>query len=97
MKHRLQQKNYFSFHSLAKVRGWKSRNEQKQQYHTLNAFNINFAMTILAISENQGQNFNFCKKTTFYISVGQNSRTMFSKKKQQVVLSLDFPASIICI
>ena len=28
-------KNYFSFHSLAKVRGSKSRNELKQQYHTL--------------------------------------------------------------
>ena len=35
-------------------------------------------------------------KTTFYISVGQNFRTKFSKKKQQIVLSLDFSVSIIC-
>ena len=35
MKHRLQQKNCFFFPSLAKVRGSKSWNEQKQQYHIL--------------------------------------------------------------
>ena len=34
IKHR-PQKNCFSFPSLAKVRGSKSRNEQKQQYHIL--------------------------------------------------------------
>ena len=56
--------------------------------------NTIFVMTILAISENQSQNFNFYK-TTFCISVGQNSRTMVSKKKQQIVLSLDFSVSII--
>ena len=33
MKHRLQQKNRFSFPSLAKVRESKSQNEQKQHYH----------------------------------------------------------------
>ena len=35
MKHRLQQKNCFSFPSLAKVRGLKSQNEQEQHYHIL--------------------------------------------------------------
>ena len=34
-KHRLQQKSCFSFLSLAKVRGSKSQNEQKQRYHIL--------------------------------------------------------------
>ena len=43
-----------------------------------------------------GQKLQFLTKTTFYISVGQNSRTMFSKKKQQIVLSLDFSVKIIC-
>ena len=49
---------------------------------------------ILAVSENQGVK-TFLTETTFYISVGQNFRTMFSKKKQQIVLSLDFSAGII--
>ena len=52
-------------------------------------------MTILAISENQGVKSSIFDKTTFYISVDQHSRTMFSKKKQQIVLSLDFSVSII--
>ena len=57
-------------------------------------------MTILAISGNQGvktSKLQFLTKTTFYISVGQNSRTMFSKKKQQIILSLDFSVSILKI
>ena len=53
-------------------------------------------MTILAISENQGQNFNFWQEQLSTFLVGQNSRTLFSKKKQQIVLSLDFSVSIIC-
>ena len=55
-------------------------------------------MTILAISENQGQNFNFWQKqlSTFLVPMGQNSRTLFSEKKQQIVLSSDFSVSIIC-
>ena len=105
MKHRLQQKDCFSFPSFAKVRGSKSRNEQKRQYHILvkmsainhrNALNTNFVMNLLTISENQGSKLQFLTKTTFYISVGQNSRTMFSKKKKQIVLSLDFSVSVIC-
>ena len=75
---------------------------KKQRYHILvknvsgnnrNALNTNCAMTILAISEN----FNFYKDNFlhFYISVGQNSRTRLLKKKQQIVLSLDFLVSII--
>ena len=35
MKHRLSQKNCFSFPSLAKVRKLKSHNEQEQHYHIL--------------------------------------------------------------
>ena len=35
MNHRLQQKNCFSFPSLAKVRRSKSQNEQEQHYHIL--------------------------------------------------------------
>ena len=54
-------------------------------------------MAVLAISENQGVKSSIFDKTTFYISVVQNSRTMFSKGKQQIVLSLDLSVSIICI
>ena len=61
-----------------------------------NALNTDFAMSILAISENQGQNFNFWQKQLSPFLVGQNPRTLFSKKKQQIVLSLDFSVSIIC-
>ena len=53
-------------------------------------------MTILAISENQGQTFNFWQKQLSTFLVGQNSRTLFSEKKQQIVLSLDLSVSIIC-
>ena len=53
-------------------------------------------MIILANSENQGVKTSIFDKKTFYISVGQNSRTMFSKKKQKIVLSLDFSVNIIC-
>ena len=61
-----------------------------------NALNTNFVMTILSILENQRSKFQFLKKTTFYISVGQICKQCFQKEKQQIVLSLDFSVRIIC-
>ena len=53
-------------------------------------------MTILAISENQGVKTSIFDKNNFLHFCGPKSRTMFSKNKQQIVLSLDFSVSIIC-
>ena len=104
MKHRLQQNNCFSFPSLAKVRGSKSQNEQEQRYHIpvkmsavrRNALNTNFAMTILAVSGNRGVKTSIFDKNDFQHFCGPKFSTMFSKKKRQIVLSLDFSVSIIC-
>ena len=61
-----------------------------------NALNTNFAMTILAVSENQGVKTSIFDENDFLHFCGPKFPTMFSKKKQQIVLSLDFLVSIIC-
>ena len=63
----------------------------------VNAVNTSFAMNIIAISENQGVKTSIFDKNNFLHFCGRKfARTMFSKKKQQIVLSLDFSVSIIC-
>ena len=90
---------------MAKVRGLKFQNEQKQHYHILvkmsaviirSALTTNFAMTILAVSENQGVKTSNFDKNDFPHFCEPNSITMFWKKKLQIVLSLDFSVRIIC-
>ena len=61
-----------------------------------NALNTNFAMTILAVSENQEVKTSIFDKNDFLHFCGLKFLTMFSKKKHQIVLSLDFSVSIIC-
>ena len=61
-----------------------------------NALNANFAMTILAVSENQGVKTSIFDKNDFLHFCGSKFPTMLSKKKQQIVLSLDFSVSMIC-
>ena len=52
-------------------------------------------MTILAVSENQGVKTSIFDKNDFLRFCGPKFPT-FSKKKQQIVLSLEFSVSIIC-
>ena len=52
-------------------------------------------MTILAVSENQGVKTSIFVKNDFLHFYRPKFPT-FSKKKQQIVLSLDFSVSIIC-
>ena len=53
-------------------------------------------MTILAVSENQGVKTSIFDKNDFLHFCGPKLPTMFSKKKHEIVLSLDFSVSIIC-
>ena len=57
--------------------------------------NTNFAMTISAVSENQGVKTSIFDKNDFLHFCGPKFPT-FWKKKQQIVLSLDFSVGIIC-
>ena len=53
----------------------------------------NFAMTILAISENQGSKLQFLTIIHF---CGPKFQNNVFEKKQQIVLTSDFSVSIIC-
>ena len=62
----------------------------------MSLLNTNFAMTTLAISENQGSKLQFLTKTTLYIFCGPKFQKNVFEKKQQIVLGSDSSVGIIC-
>ena len=84
MKHRLYQKNCFSFPSLAII-FWLNVSSNHG-----NALTTNFAMTILAVSENQGVNTSIFDKNDFLHLCGPKFQNNFLEKETTICTQFRF-------